>query len=174
MKTAVRVGGALFLLALGSAAFPVAGCGSDSGSKSTSGTGGSGGGTGTPDAGPATGAGGIPAGSAACGSKVCTPPDSTFTACCISVFQGQCGVLSGTTCAAAPTAPPKGCPTVPPTMGITVPPCCTTTGLCGVDLKMFGMGCVDSVTAAAQAKAMGFDTGQMPVDTKCTPGDGGT
>jgi hypothetical protein len=170
MMTAVRVSGVLFLVALGFAALPVTGCGSDSGSKASGGTGGS---KNTEDAGPPPAA--IPEGSVGCGAKVCAPPDTgTGTACCRDSFQSLCGVNVGMGCAAPAKPPPKGCPALPVVMGFMTNACCTTMGKCGVDLTMLGQGCIDTVTAAAQAMAMGIMVPQTVTEASCTPGDGGT
>jgi hypothetical protein len=162
MKTAIRVG-ALCAMMVTIASLTTAACGSDSGtgtsndkSKSTGGQ---------------TGAGGAPAGSVGCGMNNCLPPEgSDLTPCCKDAFASLCGVLNGTTCADAPKPPPMGCPTLAPFMGITFAACCTMDGQCGIDLTMFGQGCVDIATALQMAQAMGQTITNPPAPASCTPG----
>ncbi|HEX4335827.1 MAG TPA: hypothetical protein VH062_07930 [Polyangiaceae bacterium] len=171
MMTAVRVSGALFLLAFGLAPLSLGGCGSSGGSdKSTDGTGGTKS-TAMEDAGSPVQ---IPEGSVGCGQAVCSVPDGvTGTACCRDAFSSLCGVNAGMGCAKPPPAPPKGCPTLPSVMGIMTAACCTSMGQCGVDLTFVGQGCIDIATAAAQAMAMGVMVGTVPAAATCTPSDGG-
>ena len=171
---ALRVSGALFLIALGSSALPTTGCGGDSGGGG-SGTGGQSnngsGGKSNSDAGNNSSGGsadGVP-----CGTTHCTTPEGlTEEPCCRDAFSSLCGVknIMGN-CAEAPKPPPKGCPSL---AGFPVSVCCTMDGKCGVDLKMFGQGCIDIQTAASMAMSMGVPImGQVPAAASCTPGDGG-
>jgi hypothetical protein len=166
MKMAVRVS-ALCMVAVGFALLPT-GCGGDSGTT-PEGTGGSGSG-GKPTTTDTGSGGAAPAGSVPCGENNCTPPEgSTSQACCKEHFTGACGVLVAGSCTDPPKPPPPGCPALPATMGLQITACCTMAGQCGVDLTMFGMGCVDLATAAKQAMMMGVMTGQTLTPASCTP-----
>lgn len=96
-----------------------------------------------------------PPGPVMCGSMTCNPPAATIpgitlSACCTSTNacggafmlpgamtggSGGAGCLSTSAGTAAPYCPSMMM------MGIPITGCCTTDGLCGIDLTMIGLGC---------------------------------
>jgi hypothetical protein len=86
-----------------------------------------------------------------CGGKTCSAPMSMIpgfmlTACCQS--DNECGASfpamggggGGGCLSTAAGTPDTACPSVR-MMGFPIPGCCTTMGLCGLDLTMAGLGC---------------------------------
>jgi hypothetical protein len=81
---------------------------------------------------------------APCGSTLCpgSPPLFPGTpgpkACCVDPLKGTCGKQNMSGQCEPPPPPDARCPSFYDYKG-----CCTSTGMCGVDVSVFNLGCVD-------------------------------
>jgi hypothetical protein len=134
-----------------------------------------------------------------CGGMTCNPPSSVafpLSACCLpdngcgasfgagaTMFGGGGGGDAGSICLdTSPGTPDTACPSQT-AMGFSLPGCCTTGGMCGIDLSMAGLGC-NSLSALAAlvppgTPGAGGDAGDAGAPQACSAAtapapDGGT
>jgi hypothetical protein len=100
-----------------------------------------------------------------CGAVTCIDPE-----CCADPFQSLCGVGAGRACLMPPPEDAEEDPRCPSFVLSTYnfPSCCTPEGDCGVNVAMFGIGCLELSQFKDAAEAMGapMDIG-IPDPQKC-------
>jgi hypothetical protein len=98
------------------------------------------------------------ASSVTCGARTCEwPPDGFAKACCADAATSTCGVVSlmGGRCTET-VEDDMGCPVLDFGPLLMLPSCCTSRGMCGVDVTTVGgPGCLDLATAAERARMAG-------------------
>jgi hypothetical protein len=130
-----------------------------------------------------------------CGSMTCNPPSSVafpLSACCLP--DNGCGASFGGAAAAmfgggggdagaicldtSAGTPDTACPSQS-AMGFSLPGCCTSGGMCGVDLSMAGLGCnsLSALASLAPAGTLGGSDAGAPLSCSAAAAaaaDGGT
>lgn len=129
-----------------------------------------------------------------CGGMTCSPPSSVafpLTACCLpdngcgasfgagaAMFGGGGGDAGSICLDTSPGTPDTACPSQT-TMGVSLPGCCTTGGMCGIDLSMAGLGCnsLSALASLVPGGAMGGGDAGAPQSCSAAAAaapDGGT